>query len=189
MDAWVGGLAILIGLVSCFFGYPLFRMILIFAGLIGGYLIGQSFVQTGYGWVALLVGISGGVIMAVLAYPLWSIGVFMIGAILGILILSSIAIILNTSVTVMILLGVIGAGVMGFLFYLVRDFFVMLSTALYGAVEMVYGLGCFIPVLTFRYGRPNVLALAVVLVVGSIGFLAQYILFKNRRNYSSTSNR
>jgi len=185
MDAWVGILIMVVGLVGCFFGYPLFRMMLIFAGLIGGYLIGQSFFLTGPEWLALATGITAAIAMAFLAYPLWSVGVFVIGAALGIMILSSIAIILGTSLTVMILLGVIGGVVMGFLFYQVRDLIVMLTTALYGAVEMAYGVGLFIPVFAFRYGAPNFLVLAVVFVVGCIGFAVQYHMFKDRRTYSS----
>jgi len=186
MDAGIGILAIMVGLMSCFFGYPLFRVMLIFAGFIGGYLIGQSFVQTGHGWLAFLSGITAGIIMALFAYPLWSVGVFVIGAALGIIILSSIAIILNTSLTVMIVLAVIVAGLMGFLFYQVRDFFVMLTTGFYGAVEIVYGAGYFIPILSLRHGSPNFFALAAVILLSSIGFLLQYHLFKDRQIYSIT---
>jgi hypothetical protein len=184
MDAWVGILAILVGLVSCFCGYPLFRTILILAGFIGGYLIGQSFVQTGHEWLALVAGITTAILMAVLAYPLWSFSFFLVGAALGIIILGSIAIVLNSSQAVVILFGVLGAVVVGFLFYQVRDLFVMLTTALNGAVEVVYGIGLLIPALAFRYGAPNFLALAAVFVLGSLGFGVQFRMFKDRRTYS-----
>jgi hypothetical protein len=189
MDAWVAILAILVGLVSCFWGYPLFRVLLIFAGLLGGYLIGQSFVPTGHEWLALLAGVMTAILMAVLAYPLWSVSFFLVGAALGIIILGSIAIALNASQAVIILLGVLGAVVVGFLFYRVRDFFVMLTTALNGAVEVVYGIGLLIPTLAFRYGAPNFLALAAVFVLGSLGFGVQFNLFKDRGTYSSEAQK
>ena len=50
MDAWFGIAAILVGLASCFYGYPLCRILLILAGLIEGYVLGQSFVPAGYPW-------------------------------------------------------------------------------------------------------------------------------------------
>lgn len=183
MDAWVGILIMLVGLVSCFFGYPLFRMMLIFAGLIGGYLIAQSFFLTGPQWLVLVVGISTAIVMAFLAYPLWGIGVFLIGAALGIMILSSIALVLNTSQTVMILLALLGAVVMGYLFYKIRDLSVMLTTALCGAVEVAYGIGLFVPAFAFRYGGANFLVLGVMFALGCIGFVAQYHMFKDRRTY------
>lgn len=189
MDAWIGVLAILVGLAGCFLGYLLFRLVLIFAGLFGGYLLSQSFVPISHEWLALPIGIAAAILMAVLAYPLWSIGVFVIGAALGIVISGSIAIVLGASQSAMILLGAFSAAAVGFLFYLLRDLLVMLTTALSGAVEVVYGIGCFIPILTFRYVSPNLLALTVVFVLGSIGFLTQYVLFKDRRTYSSATSK
>jgi hypothetical protein len=86
MDAWLGIAAILVGLVSGFYGYPLCRILLILAGFIEGYVLGQSFVPVGYPWIAPVIGIGAAVVLAVLAYPLWSIGVIVIGAALGFLI-------------------------------------------------------------------------------------------------------
>ena len=43
MDAWFGIAAILVGLASCFYGFTLFRILLILAGLIEGYVFGHAF--------------------------------------------------------------------------------------------------------------------------------------------------
>jgi hypothetical protein len=86
MDGWLGIAAILVGLVSCFSGYPLFRILMIIAGFIEGYVLGQSFVSAGYAWLAPVIGIGAAVVLALLAYPLWSAGVIVIGAALGFLI-------------------------------------------------------------------------------------------------------
>ena len=97
MNAWVGIAAILVGLASCFYGYPLFRIFLVMAGLIFGYLLGQSFTPASQPWLALVIGVGAAVVMALLAYPLWSISVFLIGAALGCMILGSLGLALNLS--------------------------------------------------------------------------------------------
>lgn len=185
MDVWFGIGAILVGLAGCFYGYPLFRIFLILAGLIYGYLLGHSFVPSSHPWIALAIGLGAAVILAMLAYPLWSIGVIVIGAALGCMLLSSIGVALNASQGVLILLGVLGATVVGFLFYLARDLFVMLATAFNGAVQLVYGLGLIFPALAFGGGRSNFLAVLAMVVLGGFGFAVQYGMFKDRRTYSS----
>jgi hypothetical protein len=185
MDTWIGVLAILVGLASCFYGYPLFRIFLILAGLIYGYLFGQSFTPASQPWLALLIGVGAAVVLALLAYPLWSIGVIIIGAVLGFVILSTLGLALNVSPGVVILMGVLGAAVVGFLFYGVRDLFVMLATAFSGATQVVYGLGLLLPALALGGGRANFLALVAIMVLGGVGFATQYGMFKDRRTYSS----
>ena len=185
MDAWVGIAAILVGLASCFYGYPLFRIVLILAGLIYGYVLGQAFVPASHPWLALVMGVGAAAVLAVLAYPLWSIGVIMIGAALGFMILGSVGIALNVSQGAVILLGVLGGAVVGFLFYRARDLIVMLSTAFNGALQVVYGLGLLFPELAFRGGRSNFLTVVAMVVLGGFGFAVQYGMFKDRRTYSS----
>jgi len=97
MDTWIGVAAILVGLASCFYGYPLFRIFLILAGLIYGYLLGQFFTPGSQPWLALLIGVGAAVVLALLAYPLWSIGVIIIGAALGFMILGALGLALNLS--------------------------------------------------------------------------------------------
>jgi hypothetical protein len=178
-------MAILVGLASCFYGYPLFRIFLILAGLIYGYLFGQSFSPVSQPGLALLIGVGAAVVLALLAYPLWSIGVTIIGAALGFMILGTLGQALNVSPGAVILMGIIGAAVVGVLFYGVRDLFVMLSTAFSGATQVVYGLGLFLPALAFGGGRANFLAIVAMMVLGGVGFATQYAMFKDRRTYSS----
>ncbi len=181
MDMWIGVTAILVGLVSCFYGYPLFRVLLILAGLLAGYAFGQSLIQTGHPWMSLGLGISLAVVMALLAYPLWSIGITISGALLGFAILGEVGILLEASQGVVILLAVLGAVIIGVLFYQMRDFFVMVITAFKGAAEVVFGVGWLLPALTFRRGW---LTAAAIGVLGVIGLGVQYGMFKDRRTYS-----
>jgi hypothetical protein len=185
MDTWIGVAAILVGLAGCFYGYPLFRFFLIVGGLISGYLLGQSFTPASQPWLALMIGVGAAVVLALLAYPLWSIGVIVIGGALGFMILGGLGLALNLSPGAVILIGALGAAVVGFLFYGARDLFVMLATAVNGAVQVVYGLGFILPWLAFGGGRANFLALVAMLVLGGVGFAAQYGMFKDRRSYST----
>jgi hypothetical protein len=185
MDTWIGVAAILVGLASCFYGYPLFRIFLVLAGLIYGYLLGQFLTPGSQAWLALLIGVGAAVIMALLAYPLWSIGVIVIGAALGFMILGALGLALNLSPGAVILMGVLGGAVVGFLFYGVRDLFVMLATAFSGATQVVYGLGLLLPALALGGGRANFLAIVAMMVLGGVGFATQYGMFKDRRTYSS----
>jgi len=184
MDAWVGVSAILVGLVSCFLGYPLFRILLILSGLIYGYMFGHSWVPASHPWLSLAIGFGAAIVLAALAYPLWSIGVIVVGAALGCMILLSLGLALNASQTVLILLGVMGAVAVGLLFYHVRDLFVMLTTAFSGAALVTLGLSWHIPGLAFG-GEANLLDLLIMLVLGACGFAIQYGMFKERHTYSS----
>jgi len=186
MDAWMGIVAIIVGLVTCFYGYTLFRVLLILAGLIVGYGLGQAVVQAGHPWLSLGIGIAAALALAAFAYPLWSIGVSISGAVLGFLIFSTVGAALNISQAIILLLGALGAIIIGVLFYQARDFFVMLATALNGAVEVAFGLGWLFPALAFRRGASNFLALVVIVVLGAMGLAVQYGMFKERRTYSAT---
>ena len=184
MDAWFGIAAILVGLASCFYGYPLFRMFLILSGLIYGYGLGQAWALASHPGLSLAIGVGAALVLAALAYPLWSFGVIVIGAALGFMILISLGLALNVSQTVLILLGVIGAAAVGLLFYHVRDLVVMLTTAFNGAALLVFGLGWYVPALAVG-GQANLSVLVIMVVLGAFGFAVQYGMFKERRTYSS----
>jgi hypothetical protein len=184
MDIWFGIGAIIVGLASCFYGYPLFRIFLILSGLIYGYLLGHSWVTASHPWLSLAIGLGAALVMAALAYPLWSLGVIVIGGALGFMILVSLGLALNASQTALIFLGLVGAVGVGFLFYHVRDLLVILTTAFNGAGLVVMGLGWHIPALAFG-GRANLPALVIMVVLGAFGFAVQYGMFKERRTYST----
>ena len=136
-------------------------------------------------WPALLIGVGTAVVLALLAYPLWSIGVIIIGAALGFMILGALGLALNVSPGAVILMGVLGGAAVGFLFYGVRDLFVMLATAFSGSAQVVYGLGLLLPAMALGGGRANFLAIVAMMVLGGVGFATQYGMFKDRRTYSS----
>ena len=115
MDAGFGIAAILVGLACCFYGYPLFRILLILSGLVYGYMLGHLWLPANHPGFSLVIGVAAGVVLAVLAYPLWGIGVFLVGAALGLTILLSLGIALNASQMVLVFLGIFGAVAVGFI--------------------------------------------------------------------------
>ncbi|MCL6622035.1 MAG: DUF4203 domain-containing protein [Syntrophobacterales bacterium] len=187
MDVWMGVAAVLVGGVSCFYGYPLFRLLLVLAGLIVGYGLGQLLVQSGHPWVSLAIGVVAAVLLAVLAYPLWSLGVALSGGALGFLILSALAAAAEASQGVSLIAGLLGALILGGLFYHLRDLLVMLTTAVNGALEVVLGVGWLVPSLAVRRGPSAWLWVAAVAVLAAVGFAVQYGMFKDRRTYSRNS--
>jgi hypothetical protein len=185
MDAWFGFAAILVGLASCFYGYPLFRILLILAGLLYGYMLGFAWAPASHPGLSLAIALAVAIILAFLAYPLWSLGVILIGAVMGFLILTSAGLALNVTTTVRILMGIVGGGALGLLFYFVRDLIVILVTAFNGSVLAVLGAGWFLPSLAFTGGRGNLLDILLMAVLGACGFAVQYGMFKDRRTYST----
>lgn len=83
---WAAGIvAIIIGLVMCFFGYRLFRIWLAVAGFISGAYLGESLGKaylSGAVWPVVLA-IAIGLLFALLAYFLYRLGVIITGAVLG----------------------------------------------------------------------------------------------------------
>ena len=140
VDPWVRIFAIIIGLASCFYGYPLFRMLLVLTGLMYGFIYGQSFYPASHPFLSILIGVAAAVILALLAYPLWSFGVTAVGAALGFMMLGELGVVLNFQEIGVILLGILGAVILGFLFYRARDLFVIIATAYNGAVQVIYGI-------------------------------------------------
>jgi hypothetical protein len=184
MDKWFWVAAIVVGLISCFYGYPLFRILLVSAGLIYGYLLGQILAPANHPWLSLAMGIGAAVVLAVFAYPLWSIGVILVGAALGFMLFHFLGAALNISPTAIILLAAAGAGLFGILFYHLKDLFVMVATAFNGAALVVFGLGWDIPALAFG-SKVNILDIVIMVVLGGLGFSVQYSMFKGRRTYST----
>lgn len=136
--------AIFIGLLTCFFGYPLFRLILgIFAG-IGGALASFTLMSSMFGTeteamtASIIVGLTVGVLVTIALVKIYIIGVFLIGA--------GLAVFLTMTVTTMLdylqsPLALAIAGVFGGLIGLwLQKLLVVIATAIFGAVYTVTGI-------------------------------------------------
>ncbi len=60
----------------------------------------------------------------------------------------------------------------------------ILATAYNGAIQVIYGLGLFHAAQAFRIGQRDLLAVVAIVVLGSLGFITQYTMFKDRRKYA-----
>jgi hypothetical protein len=181
----VAVIAILLGVVACFYGYPLVRILFALVGLVVGYQIGIQLVATDQWILAVAIGVIVGLVCALLAYPLWSIGVTISGMLLGYALFTNFGTLLNLGSTGVIIVGIIGAVIMGLLFFIAKDPMIMLATALSGASYMIYGLSLLIPELA----SPNASLILTVaaLALGIFGFLVQYRTFRGRNLYTPST--
>ncbi len=186
---------IVIGAVSCFAGYRVFRMLLSLGGFVAGVALGLALANSltlpadQQTIVRLVLALGGGLIGAAVAWLLFLVAVFFWGAAFGYLVASAITV--NTgdpTRLVLILVLVLAGGVVALVF---QKLFITLSTAFGGALVMVSGAYRF---LTQRSGadlllnpglllRPNAaqslgtlyfLMLLLGVILGVLGFLVQY---------------
>ena len=126
------------GIVSCFFGYRLFRIVLAIFGFIIGALIPSSFLPMSSGtWTMLAVALVGGLLGAGVLFAAYFVGVALVGAGLG-----AVAANLMFAATgqdphflVLVLMTLLGAaGAM----YLQR-YFIIVGTSFGGAWTLIVG--------------------------------------------------
>lgn len=84
MDVFVALVAVAVGLVVCFFGYRIFRLLLPFLGFFVGLIVGAQVVASifGEGFLASIIGIVAGLVVGLLfgalAYVWWWLGVVLV---------------------------------------------------------------------------------------------------------------
>lgn len=182
---------VLLGVLICFFGYRMFRFVL----AIVGFIIGASFVA-GFGFtltdgkeivVILIAAVAGGLIVGALFLFLYSAGVFLIGAIFGILLFSGIIGFVNSNTSP--ILYVLPALVGGILALLLQKFMIILITSFTGAWVSVMAVLYFISSdfspfrLEFidRLGENQTYRIVFSwLALGMLGFITQYIIFPKK---------
>lgn len=127
-----------IGMITCFWGYKAFKIVLgvlgFLGGLTAGYLLSVSFgIQGILVWILLIVG---GVIGAGLSVALYYFGIFMAGAVSGGLLGS----LLSSQVKVEPLILILACGLaLGIFALLIQKPIIVFSTALVGAWLAVSG--------------------------------------------------
>jgi len=182
MYPWISAGVIAWGLLDCFFGFRIFKIMLAVIGGLAGVVAGQAAgVALGLGQAGVIAGmITGGLLGAGLAYLLYLAAVFVsgfgFGLALGILLLSH----FNHMVALLggVVLGLVG----GFLAVKLQRVLIILSTGLLGSFRAIVALSYFtsrmdwafylrkpeqIPALiennTWMF--PSILALAVIGVI------------------------
>lgn len=177
----------LFGLLECFFGYRIFRIILLLFGFFIGGVLGYSYggaISNGNVAAAILVGFFGGIVGAGITVFLRFIGIFLIGAFLGLLCSSLLGMIgLEIDVLFMIIMAIIG----GVLCLVLDKLMIIVATSFGGAWLTVFGFACIIlgnvgilwEVLIGSQAMYSVGALFITLnltwiTLGVIGILIQY---------------
>ena len=126
------------GIVSCFFGYRLFRIVLAIFGFVIGALIPSSFLPMSSGtWTMLAVALVGGLLGAGVLIAAYFVGVALVGAGLG-----AVAANLMFSATgqdphylVLVLMTLLGAAAAMYL----QRYFIIVGTAFGGAWTLIVG--------------------------------------------------
>jgi len=171
----IGGLlAVLYGLLACFFGWRIFRFALTVAGVLIGGALGYS-----AGDSNLVTAIIGAIIGGVLLYALFRIGIFIGGALLGAVLGIALGLVTGLEQSGLLLAVIIGVVAGGLIALLLQKLVVIASTAFGGAASLVGGLALVFPMLglitTTEEGfAQTTFGLVVWLVLGALGFLFQF---------------
>jgi MFS family permease len=186
-------IAIFFGLLTCFFGYPLFRLVLgIFAGVVGAissYTVASSMfgVETDGMAASIICALTVGVLVTIALVKLYLIGVFLIGAGLAVFLAMTITTMLDY---IQVPLALAISGVVGGLIALwLQKLIVVISTAVFGSLYAVVGVAQLAgfgfdlekmrenPEEVVNWQEPDnrLIVMAVsVLVLAIIGMIAQY---------------
>jgi len=142
--AIMAGLVVL-GLLFCFFGYRIFRVLLVFAGAIIG--AGGAIAAANHLWpqvipAAIVAGIVGGLVGGILMIVAYYVGVFLAGASFA----ASIATVLTgaTSQNPQLVAIIPAAIVGGILALVLQKLIIILATSFMGSLTTVIGAGYFI---------------------------------------------
>jgi hypothetical protein len=126
------------GLVACFFGYRLFRIVLAFTGFVLGALLASSVFGVSDTWAMLIAAGIGGLVGAGVMMAAYFVGVALTGAALG-----AVAANLLFAATgqgphylVLVLMTVVGAAASMYL----QRYFIIVGTAFGGAWTLIVGL-------------------------------------------------
>jgi len=183
-------IAVVLGIIACFFGYSIFRVLLgIFAGATGS-LFSFSFACAAFDKdlpASIIVGVTVGVICVIVFVKLYYMGVFLVGTGLGVFLATTVMKIVSADQIplVIVITGVIG----GLLALVLQKFLIILSTAIFGAFYAVMGVAQLVgqgvdpdklresPQSMIDWTEPNtrlIILLACTIVLGVIGILVQY---------------
>jgi hypothetical protein len=178
----------LLGLIECFFGYRVFRIILAILGFFVGAGIALQLISTNQPVLMVLVGIIGGLIGSLIFYYLYFIGTFLAGIALGATFGSLLAANLNVAPNVTTILVAIGAIIGGMLGLVLSKYIIMLSTAFTGAAQVIYAAVLLLPgtqlvqnatQVTIQIGQTQWLIMTLaILVLGAVGFAAQLTMYR-----------
>lgn len=167
------------GALGCFLGYKLMRLWIVIGGALGGFVTGYYIAMnyTDNDLIGAVAGILSGIILAMIAYNIYLIGVFLLCGVLGLL-LSSMVIQPNSSMMffICVVIGVITA-VLSVKF--VRPM-IILTTSFQGGLTMASGI-------VVLCALDNELFMAGIgVAIGIFGCLVQFLISARKKNPEET---
>lgn len=182
-----GAVAIICGVFFCVYGYSLFRIVLLFVGFLVGFSLGMALTKSQPDAIRLVVSFVAGGIGGAILYFLFSLSLYIAGAILGLVI----ALLINSVLGVgdgalQAIIILVGGGIGAFLGKRLDELIIILATSVAGAYAIVYGLSLLFPE---EFGVSadsnlvsiNGLTLIMLCAIGFVGGLAQYQILKLQR--------
>lgn len=181
----------LFGVINCFFGWQLFRLVLVLWGFVTGSVIAvQMLGLTVDAPAAFIPLVFGGVLGAVLFSLLYVAGIVLLGAVFGFtLTVALVGSLLNAQDFTAFVIGALGAVIFGLLAWWLNKRIIFLITAFSGAAGIVNAgllvLGYQTPVTDLLATTPTeevvtmpqgvvLIALLAWLAVGAFGFMVQW---------------
>ena len=133
-------LTLLFGILSCFWGYRAFKIVLGIVGFAIGAYFGASvgaFFAGGYGLLSLITGLVGGLLGAALVTVVYYVGIFLLGALCGWILYTMVAGAAGygPQIVLLVVLALIG-GILALFF---QKFLIIVSTAFIGSWCIVSG--------------------------------------------------
>lgn len=164
----VTSLLVCIGILSLLFGYRLTKLFIFLIGFAIGTFVSDLFLDMP---IAILVGLAVGAV----CYALWYLGIFALGALLGLLIAAALDI--NNQV------GVICIAILfGLLALAIRKFMIILSTSWFGA--------CLVSNWIVGLMKLNDMAVSfgITILIAGIGVLCQYTVTSGKKTKVAPSS-
>lgn len=184
-------ITILLGILICFFGYRIFRLVLAVAGFIIGasFIAGVGFTLTEGNQILVIViaGIAGGLITAVILLFLYSAGVFVLGSLFGVVIFSGMVAISNINIDPLVY--ILPAILSGIVALILQKFMIVLITSFAGAWIAVISTFYLInsdfnplnPDFINNISEIETYRIALSLIaLGGLGFITQYLIFPQK---------
>ena len=138
------------GLLACFFGYRLFKVVLGVTGFIaGGALVWTLLMSAGYQQAIAIAGAALGALLGAFAlFALFAAGVFLFGSALGLLIAVGVHAAIGSELNVIV--AAIAAVVSGLVTLIFRKILIVVSTAMTGSWAVVSGVAYFVEDVNLR---------------------------------------
>lgn len=159
--------SVFVGMLALLYGYRLLRLFIFMIGFTSGTFIISIFAE-------IPVAILGGLVVGVLCCVLWYLGVFVLGAVLGILVAMALGIREQTLI-------IIVAGIFGMLATFIRKLMVIVSTSWLGANLVTVAISTLLN-LHDASGR-----IGIAIVITIVGITCQYTITSGKRKVEQPS--